>query len=327
MNNNKSFVVVVCGPTASGKTKLAVDLALAFDGEIISADSMQIYKYMNIATAKPDESEKQGIKHHLMDFLEPYESFSVADYVALSHTVIADIISRSKLPIIVGGTGLYIDSLLNNIQFDETGADYQYRDELKLLAAKNGNKVLHDMLREIDTETANKLHENNLSRIIRALEVYKLSGKKLSELEAQSRSKPSPYKPLFFGINYESRDDLYERINRRVDIMLESGLIEEARWFYSMGDLPTSAQAIGYKELKPYLDGKATLNECTERLKQETRNYAKRQLTWFRKNKDINWLMFENNAEKAEYTQFYENEYIKILNTAKKMIRSSCNCF
>lgn len=288
MNNdmNKIPVVVVCGPTASGKTQLAVDLALEFDGEVVSADSMQIYKGMDIASAKPTEEEKKGVPHHLMDFLEPSQSFSVADYVTLAREVTADIHARGKLPVICGGTGLYISSLIDNIEFDDTGSDPDYREELNRIAAEKGNGYVLEMLRKVDPEAASQLHENNLKRIIRALEVYKFSGMTMTEQKARSRINPSPYEPCMMMIDHP-REVLYERIDRRVDKMLEAGLLDEARSFYSRGECFTASQAIGYKELKPYLDGELALEECIDTLKRETRRYAKRQLTWFKKDSRI----------------------------------------
>ena len=306
----KQFVIVICGPTASGKTALSVELAKEFNAEIISADSMQIYKGMDIATAKPSIEERQGIPHYLMDFLDPEESFSVADYVRLAHERIKDIASRNKIPMIVGGTGLYISSLINNIQFEESECDYAYREELRLLAAEKGNGYLLDMLREIDPETAATLHENNQSRVIRALEVYKVTGKTMSQTQAESRAEPSPYEPCMIALDYD-REQLYDRINRRVDIMLEMGLLEEAKDFFSKGDLPTAAQAIGYKELSPYFKGEKELKECLEHLKQETRKYAKRQLTWFRKDERIHWIKVDDTVSSREIFENAKN-YIKI---------------
>ncbi len=305
----KQFVVVICGPTASGKTALSVELAKELDAEIISADSMQIYKGMDIATAKPSLAERDGIPHHLMDFLDPCEAFSVADYVRLARERIEDIASRGKLPMIVGGTGLYISSLINNIQFEESECDYAYREELRQLAAQKGNGCLMDMLREIDPETAANLHENNQSRVIRALEVYKITGKTMSQLQKESRTIPSPYEPCMIALDYD-RSQLYDRINRRVDIMLDSGLLDEAREFYLREDYPTAAQAIGYKELLPFLRGEEELETCVERLKQETRKYAKRQLTWFRRDNRINWIKVTDDTDSRE-----------ILEIAKKSIK------
>ena len=310
---DKQFIVVVCGPTASGKTALSVELAKRLSGEIISADSMQIYKGMDIATAKPTEQEKQGVPHYLMDFLDPHDSFSVADYVKMAHERIKDIASRGKLPIVVGGTGLYISSLIDNISFEETESDYEYRDELRTLAQEKGNGYLLRMLREIDPGTADKLHENNLNRIIRALEVYRTTGKTMSEQQRLSKLTPSPYEPCMIQLDYD-RETLYDRINRRVDIMLAEGLIDEARQFMKQSDYPTAAQAIGYKELMPYLKGESELEPCVERLKQETRKYAKRQLTWFRRDDRIHYIK----ADGAKSFSQIVDEAVEIITVSKK---------
>ncbi len=306
---SKQFVVVVCGPTASGKTALGVELARALDGEIISADSMQIYKGMDIASAKPSKEEMHGVPHHLMGFLEPFENFSVAQYVTLAHEVISDIASRGKLPIVVGGTGLYINSLIDDISFEHSECDYEYRQELRRTAAEKGNAYLLSMLREVDKQTAHTLHENNLSRIIRALEVYKTTGRTMTELRTLSRAKPSRYNPCMIMPDYD-RAVLYERINRRVDIMLASGLIDEAREFLSRGYTSTASQAIGYKELSPYFDGSAPLDECVENLKAETRRYAKRQFTWFNRDDRIHKISV------GEGNNFYQ-----LVLTAKNYIK------
>lgn len=287
--DKKQLIIVICGPTASGKTALSVRLAKEFDGEIISADSMQIYKGMDIATAKPSLAEREGIPHYLMDFLDPREGFSVADYVKLSHEIIGDIAARGKLPFVVGGTGLYISSLTENIDFFDTESDYRYREQLRSLAAEKGNEYLLEMLKDIDAKTAERLHPNNQNRIIRALEVYKTTGKTMSQLQAESRLKPTPYDTVSIALDYD-RELLYERINKRVDNMVEAGLVEEAREFFTHNDYPTAAQAIGYKELFPYFKGEKPLDECIGHLKQETRRYAKRQMTWFRRDKSINQI-------------------------------------
>ncbi len=300
---------MVCGPTASGKTRLAVDLAKIFDGEIVSADSMQIYKGMNIASAKPTEEEKSGVPHHLMDFLEPTESFSVADYVVMARKAVAGINERGKLPIICGGTGLYINSLIDNIEFDDTGSDPAYRAELAVLAEEKGVSYLREMLMKIDPQCAAELHENNRKRIIRALEVYHLSGKTMTQLKAESRRNPSPYNPCMMMIDHP-REVLYERIDRRVDMMIQAGLEEEAREFFAHDDYITAAQAIGYKELRPYLEGRSTLDECVAVLKAETRRYAKRQLTWFKKDGRIEHISAPQNVQ-----------YDKILENAEKLVK------
>lgn len=306
---DKIFLVAVCGPTASGKTRLAVDIAKEFGGEVVSADSMQIYKKLDIASAKPTEEEKQGIPHHLMDFLPPTEPFSVADYVEAARKVIVDITGRGKLPVLCGGTGLYISSLIDNITFDDTACDYAYREELRQIAAEQGNGAVMEMLRKVDPECAARLHENNLSRVIRALEVYKLSGKTMTQVQAESRLVPSPYNPCMMMIDYD-RETLYSRIDKRVDLMIEAGLLEEAEEFFTHKDYVTASQAIGYKELKPYFDGECSLTEAVENLKRETRRYAKRQLTWFRKDSRINRISADNTTE-----------YDKILKNAEILVK------
>lgn len=287
---NKTKVIVVCGPTASGKTTLAVELAKRLHGEVVCADSMQIYRGMDIATAKPTVEEMQDIPHHIVDFLEPSEQFSVAEYVELAHKVISDVTSRGNLPIICGGTGLYIDSLTENVQFQQTVTKTPVRDELKALAEEKGNTYLLEMLREIDPETADRLHENNLARIIRAIEVYKTTGVTMSEQIRDSKRLGSPYAVCRICLDYRDRSVLYDRIDRRVELMLESGLLDEAKKVLADETLKTARQAIGYKELAPYFAGDLPLDECIENLKRSTRRYAKRQLTWFRRNPDTNWL-------------------------------------
>lgn len=297
MNNR---VLVVCGPTASGKTAVAVELALRHNGEVISADSMQIYTDMDIASAKATPEEMRGVPHHLLGFLDPNEPFSVADYVGLCDKCVKDILSRGKLPIICGGTGLYISSFVDNLQFDDTASDMQFREEMRKIAAEQGAGVLLEKLREIDPETAATLHENNISRVIRALEVYKLSGITISEAKRRSRLVPSPYEFVMLGLEYADRERLYERINTRVDRMLEQGLEQEARLCFNSPDRPTAAQAIGCKELYPYFRGEKTLEECVEELKRETRRYAKRQLTWFRRDDRVRRIIIENDDDFEE---------------------------
>lgn len=300
----KKKILAVVGATASGKTDMAISLAKEFDGEIVSADSMQIYKGMDIATAKPSKEEMQGIPHHLIDFLERDVSFSVADYVKLANEKISDIISRGKLPIIAGGTGLYIDSLLNNVKFSETKKDEEYCKSLEKFAEINGNDELYKILAETDPESAVSIHPNNLVRVIRALEVYHTTGRKLSELKAESRLEESPYDSFIISLDYSKRDILYDRINRRVDIMLERGLVDEARNLYlESGKMKTASNAIGYKELIPYFENVQSFDECVDKIKQETRHYAKRQLTWFRKNQKINWFLLDKIDEKNKIPQ------------------------
>lgn len=287
---NKKRLIAVVGPTASGKTSLSIELAKKYDGEIVSADSMQIYTGMNIATAKPTKEEMQGIPHHLMDFLSPTENFSVSEYVSLAKTAVEDIISREKMPIMCGGTGLYFNSFVDNVKFSEEKSDDKLRAELKERYINEGGEILIKELSEFDEETAKILHPNNGKRIIRAIEIYKTTGITMSEHIRRSKLESSPYDLTAIGITYADRQKLYDRINLRVDIMLENGLLEETKEFYSQYKSNTASLAIGYKELKPYIEGKISLEEAVEKLKQETRHYAKRQLTWFRRDKRINWI-------------------------------------
>ncbi len=294
MDDNKIPLLVVVGPTASGKTAIAVELAKLYNGEVISADSMQIYKGLNIATAKPTAEEMQGIPHHLIDFLDPGEPFSVADYVGLASQKIREVRERGHMPIICGGTGLYVSSLIDNVIFDDTGSDPAIRARLENEAKEKGVHQLWLKLNEVDPETAEKVHENNIPRVIRALEVYEITGVKLSQHKLNSRREASPYKTCIIGLTAEDRQFIYDRINKRVDIMVDNGMVEECRAVFEKGGLDTAAQAIGYKELIPYFEGKASLDECIEHIKLSTRHYAKRQLTWFRRVADISWLKIDN---------------------------------
>ena len=289
--NNKIKLITVVGPTASGKTRLGVELAKRYGGEVISADSMQIYKGMQIATAKPTVEEMQGIPHHLMDFLEPNQTYSVAMFVDDAKKCIEDIFSRGKIPVIVGGTGLYVDSLLNNISFHESQRDTGLSEKLRELYYTEGVDYLLDMLRKFDGESAERLEtEKNPKRIIRAIEFYKTTGITITEQNKNSKNEESPYSAIKLGLNFEDRQKLYDRINKRVDLMVEAGLISEAKRVFNSELSFTSVKAIGYKELFPYLKGELPLEECIEKLKQETRRYAKRQITWFKRDKEINWL-------------------------------------
>lgn len=291
----KISVLAVVGPTASGKTKLAVELAKKFNGEIVSADSMQIYKDMQIATAKPAKEEMCGIKHHLMDFLQTDKSYSVRQYVLDAQNAINDINSRNKLPIICGGTGLYIDSLLKGIDFTENSCNDDIRKELNELADKNGIDFLLNYLSEFDMDSYNRLSiEKNRKRIIRAIEFYKVTGKTITQQNIESLQKDSVYNSLIIGLTANNRQFLYDRINCRVDIMIEEGLVNEAKSIINSKLSETSCMAIGYKEFIPYFKGDASLEECIENLKTETRRYAKRQLTWFRRNKNINWINIDD---------------------------------
>ena len=298
--NNKIKLITVVGPTASGKTRLGVELAKRYGGEVISADSMQIYKGMQIATAKPTVEEMQGIPHHLMDFLEPNQTYSVAMFVDDAKKCIEDISSRGKIPVIVGGTGLYVDSLLNNISFHESQRDTELSEKLRELYYTEGVDYLLDMLRKFDGESAERLEtEKNPKRIIRAIEFYKTTGITITEQNKNSKNEESPYSAIKLGLNFEDRQKLYDRINKRVDLMVEAGLILEAKRVFNSELSFTSVKAIGYKELFPYLKGELPLEECIEKLKQETRRYAKRQITWFKRDKDINWL-YPDKADSLE---------------------------
>lgn len=296
---NRIPVVAVVGPTASGKSDLAVEICRRFGGEAVSADSMQIYKGLDISTAKPTEEEKKGIPHHMMDFLDNKELFSVAEYQQMAGECIADIHSRGKLPVIVGGTGLYIDTLLNNIRLTEDSFDEKIREKLLRRVETEGIDTLLNELNSIDPEYASKMHPNNVKRIVRALEVWYSSGITMTRQIADSHAE-SPYDVLYIGLDAKDRDYLYNRINLRVDIMLKNGLEAEARDYLSQQGTSTSSQAIGCKELKPYFDGVLTLSEAADNLKQATRRYAKRQLTWFRRNKEINWLFIDTFSSKDE---------------------------
>ena len=286
---SKQKVICIVGPTASGKTALGVKTALHFGGEVISADSMQVYNNMPIASAAPTKEETMGVKHHLVGFLSPKEKFSVAEFIKLAGASVEEVVGKGSLPIIVGGTGLYIDSFLQGVKFDDEDCA-EIRSRLEDLADKEGIETLYEKLKEIDPESAAKLHLNDRKRIIRALEIYELHGKTKMELEKESKSSGEPYDVIWIGITFADRQKLYDRINKRVDIMLENGLLEEAKEAYAQKSGATSVQAIGHKEFFEYFDGEITLEDATERLKTETRRYAKRQLTWFRRNEKINWI-------------------------------------
>ena len=291
MSENKIPMICIVGPTASGKTALSIELAKLFNGEIVSADSMQIYKGMDIATAKPTVDEMDGVVHHLIDFLEVDQSFSVAQYCELAKATILDIYNRGKFPVLAGGTGLYVDSLIDNITFVDSDSDEDLRSELQKEYEFYGVEHLLNQLREIDPDSAQKLEETrNPKRIIRAIEVYKTTGITMSEHNANSRLNDSPYNVVKIGLTATDRQFLYDRINKRVDIMVENGLVEEAREFIDVKHSSTSAMAIGHKELVPYFNGDADLESCLENLKMQTRRYAKRQLTWFRRDEKINWF-------------------------------------
>lgn len=280
----KTKIICVVGATASGKTDLSVKLAKAVDGEIISADSMQVYKNMPIATAVATKEEQDGVPHHLVEFLNTDETFSVADFVERAKVLIEEITARGRVPIVAGGTGLFVDSLVKNISFSQVGSNAEIRNEL----AEKSNEELYEKLLKLDPNAAEDIHPNNRKRVIRALELC-MSGTSKTEQNENSMLIDSPYDALYIGIGYKDRQKLYDRINKRVDLMLEAGLENEARQMLGKQGL-TARQAIGHKELQPYIDGNITLAEAAENLKRETRRYAKRQLTWFRRNENINWL-------------------------------------
>ncbi|HOB20931.1 MAG TPA: tRNA (adenosine(37)-N6)-dimethylallyltransferase MiaA [Candidatus Atribacteria bacterium] len=292
---SKIPLVIITGPTAVGKTDLAIRTALELNSEIVSADSMQIYRYMNIGTAKPSLEERQGIAHHMIDIVDPDEEYSVARYQVEARETIEQIYRKGKIPILTGGTGLYINSVIMPMDFTEAAEDPQYREELRLLAAEKGNEYVHQMLVNIDPETAAKLHPNDIRRVIRALEVFYLTGRRMSDYRQDFANIESQYDIVYLGLNM-NRDDLYERINKRVDKMIDSGLLDEVRNLMEMGYTKNliSMQGLGYKEMIRYLEGQCTLDESIEVLKRDTRRYAKRQLTWFRRDKRIEWLDLDN---------------------------------
>lgn len=297
----KQKIICMVGPTASGKTGLGIALAKHFDGEVISADSMQIYRDMHIASAAPDDSETDGVPHHLVEFLPYGSSYTVADYVKAARDKIAQIASRSKLPIIVGGTGLYINSLVNNVEFVEQETDLDLREKITQEFDLVGGAEMLNRLRQIDPDAAEKLHENDKRRIIRAFEIYESTGNTKSFNDEQSIKNESPYDATIIGITYRDREKLYDRINLRVDIMLQNGLLDEARAAFDKNLGGGSIQAIGHKEFFDYFKGEIPLEEAVENLKRSTRRYAKRQLTWFNKDARINWI-YKDETENATET-------------------------
>ncbi len=287
----KRPLIILTGPTAVGKTKASIGLAKALNGEIISADSMQVYKYMDIGSAKIRPKEMQGVKHYLIDELEPDEEFHVVRFQQMAKEAIEAIYAKGKIPIVVGGTGFYIQALLYDIDFTESNEDSAYRQELEQLASEKGAEHLHDMLRKVDPVSADAIHANNIKRVIRALEFYQQTGEKMSEHNEQERAKESPYDFCYFVLN-DDREKLYERINLRIDQMLEEGLVEEVQSLKDKGytrDM-VSMQGLGYKEILDSLNGECTLEEAVYILKRDTRHFAKRQLTWFRRERDVIWI-------------------------------------
>ena len=286
----KEKVIVICGPTASGKTALSIELAKKINGEIVSCDSMQIYKDMDIGTAKPTVEEMQGIKHYLIDFVSPDKRYSVADYKKDAKAAIKEILKKGKTPIVVGGTGLYIDSLIYEIEYQNIEFDEKYREDLEKQVEEKGLETFYEQAKNIDPEAIKKISKNDRKRILRILEIYHATGKNKTEQEKESRKKEVEYDYKVYALDW-NRDELYERINKRVDIMIEQGLVEEVKDIYHKYDkFPTAMQGLGYKEVVEYLEGKTTREEMIEKIKQETRRYSKRQLTWFRKNKQTIWL-------------------------------------
>lgn len=293
----KPIVYVIGGPTASGKSKLAVELAKKVNGEIISADSMQIYKEMNIGTAKVNKEEMQGVQHYLVDFVSPDERYSVSNFKKDAEKAIEEILEKGKTPIVVGGTGLYIDSLIYGIEFQNEEVDLEYREKLNKIADEKGLESLYKKAQEIDPEAMKKISINDRKRIIRVLEIYHKTGKTKTEQELQSRKNEVKYEYKVFAITMD-REKLYERIEKRVDSMIEQGLIEEVKQILEKyHTFPTAMQGLGYKEVVEYLEGSCTKEEMIEKIKKETRHYAKRQLTWFRKNKETIWLDGEKSTD------------------------------
>lgn len=295
--SEKIKLLCVVGPTASGKTALGASLARALNGEVVSADSMQIYKGMPIAAAVPKKEEMLGVAHHLIEFLTPDTAFTVADYTAAASKKLAEIHAAGRLPVVVGGTGLYVNSLIDNIRFVKQDTDPQLRSRLERELSEVGGEEMLERLRALDPVAAQRLHPNDTKRIIRAFEIYSLTGHTVSEQNAASRREGTPYDPVMIGIDFLDRQALYDRINRRVDIMLEEGLLQEARADFESGLSGGAVQAIGHKELFPYFRGELELEAAVESLKRATRRYAKRQLTWFRRDERIHWLFADESAD------------------------------
>ena len=296
----KKPLIILTGPTAVGKTAISIELAKRINAEIISADSMQVYKYMDIGSAKIKSDEMEGIPHYLIDDLEPGEEFNVVRFKEMALEALEEIYSKGKIPIVVGGTGFYIQALLYDIDFTENTEDSNYRQELEGILKMHGKTYLHELLGELDPRSALQIHPNNVKRVMRALEFYHSSGQKISEHNESERQKQSPYNFLYFVLN-DTRDILYDRINKRVDLMIEHGLVEEVIRLKDMGLTRNmvSMQGLGYKEILAYLDGETSLEEAITLLKRDTRRFAKRQLTWFRREKDVIWI----NKEEYGYAE------------------------
>lgn len=297
----KPKLVCITGPTASGKTALSIALAKKLDTEIISCDSMQLYRGMDIGTAKPSLAEREGVVHHMFDAAEAGETFSVARYQQMADACAQEILSRGKIPIVCGGTGLYLDALIDGSVFCGDETDLKAREKYNTIAQKQGAHALHEMLRAVDPESAGRIHENNIKRVVRALEVYEQTGMTIGTLNQQNKRPEPKYDAVLFALCPKERQVLYDRIDRRVDQMAEMGLIEEVRRLLDQGKLTgTAAQAIGYKELVPYLKGEAPLSDCLDTLKRASRKYAKRQLTWLRRDKRVYWLYYNSPEEFSE---------------------------
>lgn len=305
-------IICVVGPTASGKTKLSVALAGLLNGEVLSCDSMQIYRGMDIGTAKPTQEEMAGIPHHMIDCIDPTEDFSVGRYVEMADPILQDILSRKKTAVITGGTGQYVDSLIAGRSFSPVPTTGK-REELQAMAAEQGIESVIAILREHDPDSANRLHPSDQRRIIRAAEVFLETGKTITQHNLETQLQPPKYRPVWLGLNFEDRQDLYDRIDLRVDLMVQDGLFEEMNRLLSAGLHPgaTALQAIGYKEPLMALRGEITMQEAIDRIKQESRRYAKRQLTWFRRNKEIHWLMLPK-----------QPDFEKILSQAQQILAS-----
>ena len=291
-------IIAIVGPTASGKTRLSVEIATALGAEILSFDSMQIYRGMDIGTAKPTPEEKRGIPHHMIDIADPREEYSVSRFVEEADEILQSLLSQGKPVVLVGGTGLYIDSLMKGLDFAPRPLS-GVRKELTAIAQEQGVEVLMNRLRAVDPDSAERIHPSNQKRVIRALEIYLETGKTMTQHNLETQEKPPKYDPLWIGLDYVNREALYSRINRRVDLMVEQGLLRELEGLLAQGipETATSMQAIGYKELMGYIRGQCTLEEATDLLKQSSRRYAKRQRTWFRRNPKVNWLMLEDEPD------------------------------
>lgn len=318
MSPDKEPLIIITGPTAAGKTDTSIDLCKAINGEIISADSIQIYKHMNIGSAKILKEEMQGINHYLIDELNPDEAFSISIFKELASKYIRQIRNKGKIPVIVGGTGFYIQSVLYDVNFTKTANDESIRKELNEIASIKGASYLHDMLKEIDKDSADLIHENNVKRVIRAIEYYRLTGEKISKHNMTQKQNISPYNFAYFVIT-NNRDVLYERINKRVDLMMEKGLVDEVKKLIDMGydTNLTSMQGLGYKEIVSYLKGEISLEEAVYIIKRDTRHFAKRQLTWFRREKDvteINYANYDNNKDAVLNYMLSELKERRIIN-------------